>query len=171
MKKKEKKKKEKKLQKLKYKNLGTPVTEDVITNTLSNMNITSSDNNKKSVAFDTPNDNKEECSSSSSSSSSDSDCENKNVTTAMTMTDNNKKVFTGRPIKAISGNRIRVRTSDGDVFEADRYCPHKKVDLLSYGQVLGRTLICTKHNWKFPLDGSGLAKRGRDVNACKVNDW
>jgi nitrite reductase/ring-hydroxylating ferredoxin subunit len=80
------------------------------------------------------------------------------------------KIFTGRPIKAISGNRIRVKTSDGDVFEADRFCPHKKVDLATWGQVLGRTVICTKHNWNFSMDGS-MSTKGRTLNPCKVNDW
>ncbi|KAI8645645.1 hypothetical protein BD408DRAFT_338317 [Parasitella parasitica] len=103
-------------------------------------------------------------SSSSSSSSSNSSCSDSEF-------QKKPKVFTGRPIKSVGGNRIRVRTNDGDIFEADQYCPHKKVDLLSYGQVVGRTLICTKHNWKFSLDTGFAAKGGRSINPCKVNDW
>jgi nitrite reductase/ring-hydroxylating ferredoxin subunit len=156
--KKEKKKKEKKLKKLKYKNLGTPVSEGVIANTLETMKI-GNDVTRQTV---TPPEN------DTTSSSSE---EEPTVSTTKTMTDDNKKVFTGRPIKAIEGNRIRVRTSDGDVFEADRYCPHKKVDLISYGQISGRNLICTKHNWSFSLDSGGATKKGKNINACKVNDW
>ncbi|CEP15099.1 hypothetical protein [Parasitella parasitica] len=114
-------------------------------------------------------------SSSSSSSCSDSEYDEKNAEQQMQQqqqpVQKKPKVFTGRPIKAVGGNRIRVRTSDGDVFEADQYCPHKKVDLVSYGQVVGRTLICTKHNWKFSLDTGFAAKGGRSINPCKVNDW
>jgi nitrite reductase/ring-hydroxylating ferredoxin subunit len=103
--------------------------------------------------------------SSSSSSSSDSDCtDNKPAPTTK-----QPKVFSGRPIKAVSGNRIRVLTKDGSVYETDRYCPHKKVDLATWGQILGNQLVCTKHNWNFNLDGLGT--KGRNINPCKVNDW
>jgi nitrite reductase/ring-hydroxylating ferredoxin subunit len=77
----------------------------------------------------------------------------------------------GRPIKAVSGNRIKVRAGDGSVYECDRYCPHKKVDLVSWGQVLGNTLVCTKHNWNFSLDGTGMNPKGRTLSPCQVNDW
>lgn len=149
-------------------------------------------NRKKSVSFSEndpqPNGqvvagkNGEACSSSSSSSSSsgssssDSDCDEKsctnNVTTIATGgTTNKPKIFTGRPIKVVSANRIRVQTTDGSVYEADRFCPHKKVDLSTWGQVLGNQLICTKHNWNFNLDNSGFSSKGRNIHACKVNDW
>ncbi|KAI8983715.1 hypothetical protein BDB01DRAFT_850389 [Pilobolus umbonatus] len=106
-------------------------------------------------------------SSSNSSSSSDSDINEKGGTEQVK---NTPKVFTGRPIKPIGPNRLRVHTQDGSVFECDRLCPHKKVDLSTWGQVVGHTLVCTKHNWKFDLDTNGATK-GRSVNACKVNEW
>lgn len=115
--------------------------------------------------------------SSSSDSSSDSDCDGKKSKQQQQRSfeqpavQKKPKVFTGRPIKAVSGNRIRIQTNDGDVFEADRFCPHKKVDLVSWGQVVGRSLICTKHNWNFSLDTGFAAKGGRSINPCKVNDW
>lgn len=101
-------------------------------------------------------------SSSSESSSSDSDKEEAKAT---------QPVFSGRPIKPVSNNRIRVRTSSGQVYECDRFCPHKGVDLSTWGQVLGNTLVCTKHNWSFGLDGPGIGSKGRTVHPCKVNDW
>ncbi|GAN01158.1 hypothetical protein MAM1_0005d00589 [Mucor ambiguus] len=115
-------------------------------------------------------------SSSSSDSSSDSDCDDKKSKQQQQPTEQptvqkKPKVFTGRPIKAVSSNRIRIQTNDGDVFEADRFCPHKKVDLVSWGQVMGRSLICTKHNWNFSLDTGYAAKGGKSINPCKVNDW
>ncbi|EPB85954.1 hypothetical protein HMPREF1544_07286 [Mucor circinelloides 1006PhL] len=115
-------------------------------------------------------------SSSSSDSSSDSDCDEKKSKQQQQQPEQpalqkKPKVFTGRPIKAVSSNRIRIQTNDGDVFEADRFCPHKKVDLVSWGQVVGRSLICTKHNWNFSLDTGFAAKGGRSINPCKVNDW
>lgn len=109
-------------------------------------------------------------SSSSISSSSSSDSDECNPTTTTTPTKQQPKVFTGRPIKPVTANRIRVKTSDGSIYETDRYCPHKKVDLATWGQVLGNQLICTKHNWNFNLEG-GFSAKGRNINPCKVNDW
>ncbi|KAL0074465.1 hypothetical protein J3Q64DRAFT_1811798 [Phycomyces blakesleeanus] len=80
-----------------------------------------------------------------------------------------KKVFSGRPIEPVNGNRIRVKTTDG-VYECNRFCPHKGVDLVTWGNVLGNTLVCTKHNWRFNLEGNEMVK-GKSLNACKVNDW
>ncbi|RKP04786.1 hypothetical protein THASP1DRAFT_33409 [Thamnocephalis sphaerospora] len=75
-------------------------------------------------------------------------------------------------IEPAGGNRIRVRTASGRVYEADRYCPHKHVDLLSKGRVAGETLICTKHDWHFDLcSGGNCGRKGRTVNACLINDW
>ncbi|KAI9261317.1 hypothetical protein EDC94DRAFT_584965 [Helicostylum pulchrum] len=108
-------------------------------------------------------------SNSSSSSSSESECDDKSCNPLTTVT--KPKVFTGRPIQPVSANRIRVKTTDGSVYEADRFCPHKKVDLSTWGQVVGNTLICSKHNWKFSLDGTSFATKGRTINPCKVNDW
>ncbi|RCI06610.1 hypothetical protein CU098_013710 [Rhizopus stolonifer] len=74
-----------------------------------------------------------------------------------------------RPIKVVSNNRIRVRTNNNSVFECDRYCPHKKVDLATWGQVMGDSVVCTKHNWNFPMQG--MSAKGRSLNPCQVNDW
>ena len=103
-------------------------------------------------------------SSSSSGSSSESECDEKRSTEPK-----KEIMFTGRPIKVVSSNRIRVRTSDNQVFECDRFCPHKKVDLATWGQVLGNSVICTKHNWNFSMQG--VSTNGRTLNPCQVNDW
>ncbi|KAI7865563.1 hypothetical protein BDF14DRAFT_1823221 [Spinellus fusiger] len=79
------------------------------------------------------------------------------------------KPSTGRAIEPVSANRIRVRTAQG-VYECNRFCPHKGVDLVTWGNVMGNILVCTKHNWKFGLDGQDMGK-GKNINACKVNDW
>lgn len=162
---------------------GGVISEDpeTIRNTLQNLTLngdhTSSPKEKKkkkttekSVSF-SENDPTTSNSSSSSSSSSDSDCDEKCTTNVQQITTNKPKVFTGRPIKPVSANRIRVQTLNGNVYETDRFCPHKKVDLNTWGQVLGNSLICTKHNWNFPLEGGGFSTKGRNINPCKVNDW
>lgn len=127
-------------------------------------------NKNKSVSFSeqgsTKMDGSSTSSSSSSSSSSESECDDKSCKPA----EIKPKVFTGRPIQAVSANRIRVQGADG-VYEADRFCPHKKVDLSTWGQVLGNTLICSKHNWKFDLNNDSVGTKGRSINPCKINDW
>lgn len=127
----------------------------------------------KSVSFSKDGSDKmndDSCSSSSSSSSSSSNSESECDDKSCKPVEMKPKVFTGRPIQAVSANRIRVQTTDG-VYEADRFCPHKKVDLSTWGQVVGNTLICSKHNWKFNLDNSSVGTKGRTINPCKVNDW
>ncbi|ORX49920.1 hypothetical protein DM01DRAFT_1338052 [Hesseltinella vesiculosa] len=74
-----------------------------------------------------------------------------------------------RPIQVVTPNRIRVKTGSGTVYECDRFCPHKGVDLATWGQVIGNTLVCSKHNWRFNL--TGASTNGRSVHPCQVNDW
>lgn len=109
-------------------------------------------------------------SDSSSSSSSSSSSENQEEK-QQPKSSESAAAFTGRPIKAVSSSRIHVRTTAGKIYECDRRCPHKGVDLATWGQVLGNKLVCTKHNWQFDLDGSGLGSKGRTVHPCVVNDW
>ncbi|ORY91067.1 hypothetical protein BCR43DRAFT_498450 [Syncephalastrum racemosum] len=80
-------------------------------------------------------------------------------------------IHSTRPIQPINNRRIRVRTASGTTYECDRLCPHKGVDLSAWGQVRGNTLVCTKHNWTFPLESGGIGPSGRSVNPCQVNDW
>ncbi|KAI7879653.1 hypothetical protein K492DRAFT_230894 [Lichtheimia hyalospora FSU 10163] len=110
-------------------------------------------------------------SDSSSSSSSSSSCDNHDEKQQKSSETSSAAAFTGRPIKAVSSSRIHVRTTAGKIYECDRRCPHKGVDLATWGQVLGNKVICTKHNWQFDLDGSGLGSKGRTLHPCSVNDW
>jgi len=34
----------------------------------------------------------------------------------------------------------------------ERYCPHRRADLATFGELDGSTLICTLHGWKFDLE-------------------
>ncbi|KAL1924347.1 uncharacterized protein VTP21DRAFT_7382 [Calcarisporiella thermophila] len=107
-------------------------------------------------------------SSSSSSSSSESSAEDEKIPATQKNTLPLRPI---RPIQAISSNRISVTTQSG-TYEADRYCPHKKVDLAVRGVVVGNSLICTKHDWTFSLDRGGQCDNHRaSIHACRVNDW
>ncbi|KAI9315384.1 hypothetical protein BX666DRAFT_397076 [Dichotomocladium elegans] len=93
------------------------------------------------------------------------------VPTADLTTKQQPSVFTGRPIKPVGHNKIHVRTAAGEIYECDRFCPHKGVDLASWGQVMGNSLICTKHNWEFSLQEGVVGPKGRTIHPCRVNDW
>ncbi|CAG8705081.1 10323_t:CDS:2 [Dentiscutata erythropus] len=52
------------------------------------------------------------------------------------------------------GNRIKVKTSSGKIYEVDRWCPHAKTDLNARGVVIGSKLFCVKHKWAFDLENA-----------------
>ncbi|KAK9761259.1 hypothetical protein K7432_013967 [Basidiobolus ranarum] len=123
--------------------------------------------------------NSPESASSSSSSSSEEETNNSsnvqiynNPTSAKSGNNNRLKYLPGPGRIQASGNRIRVSTGSGQVYEVDRYCPHKKVDLSSKGIVVGDNLICSKHNWSFSLGSGGKCNQNSSsIHACAVNDW
>ncbi|KAI9142581.1 hypothetical protein BKA69DRAFT_261503 [Paraphysoderma sedebokerense] len=68
-------------------------------------------------------------------------------------------------------SRMNVQTSSGKVFETDRYCPHKKYDMVN-APVVGNKLICPKHDWEFDLERGGICvnkRNGKGVNSCAVS--
>jgi nitrite reductase/ring-hydroxylating ferredoxin subunit len=69
-------------------------------------------------------------------------------------------------------NRMTVIAADGKKYEADRYCPHKGVDLVG-ASIDGALLVCPKHRWKFDLSQGGKCVEGK--NPCTINavplDW
>ncbi|KAI9297621.1 hypothetical protein K502DRAFT_300703 [Neoconidiobolus thromboides FSU 785] len=79
-----------------------------------------------------------------------------------------------KPLSIVpDGNMIKVAAADGTIYQTNRYCPHKKVDLVTKGRVSGNTLVCTKHNWIFDLKNGGSCtnKPGNSIRACQLNDW
>ncbi|KAI9155842.1 hypothetical protein H9P43_008952 [Blastocladiella emersonii ATCC 22665] len=73
----------------------------------------------------------------------------------------------------VPGNPNRVRVSDGNrVYEADRYCPHKRYDMLK-GDVRGSLFNCPKHNWDFDLarGGACVGRAGKSLNCAVAADW
>ena len=63
-------------------------------------------------------------------------------------------------VLAAPQGRMRVHTDDGRVFEADRYCPHKRADL-NHSTVNGTIVDCPKHHWKFDLVRGGVCINGK----------
>ncbi|ORZ25156.1 hypothetical protein BCR42DRAFT_444959 [Absidia repens] len=123
---------------------------------------------EKTLLFDSSDD----TSSSSSSNNSDEDHNvKKHKLQKQQQQQKDTSSFGLRPIKPAGVNRIQVKTASGQIYECDRFCPHKGVDLATWGQVLGDTVVCTKHNWRFSLDGNGLGSNGRSIHPCKLNDW
>ncbi|ORZ34020.1 hypothetical protein BCR44DRAFT_1436955 [Catenaria anguillulae PL171] len=75
-------------------------------------------------------------------------------------------VVAGKP------NRIRV-TNGRQVFEVDRYCPHKQYDMLKAPAMRGNVLTCPKHDWDFDLakGGTCVGRPGKSLNCVVVSDW
>ncbi|ORY91081.1 hypothetical protein BCR43DRAFT_498480 [Syncephalastrum racemosum] len=171
MKKKAKKKEKKEKKAARYNNtmIGEPVQPDT-TRTAFRNGASAPEKGEKEEKQKNKKDSEKHSSSSSSSSSSESSDSASEVEISKG-TSQTTSTFSGRPIQAVDNQRIRVRTASGAVYECDRFCPHKKVDLTAWGQVMGNTLICTKHNWKFSLEGGGSGPKGRTVHPCRVNDW
>jgi len=60
-------------------------------------------------------------------------------------------------VETPGGDQIAVFAVDGEVFAVDNRCPHEGNPLVQ-GDVLGRTLVCAFHGWRFDLEtGSCLA--------------
>ncbi|CAG8467375.1 8911_t:CDS:2 [Diversispora eburnea] len=76
--------------------------------------------------------------------------------------------------KKVDENRMKVKTTNGKIYEVDRWCPHAKTDLSARGIVIGSKLFCMKHNWSFDLENKGVCSGNAgnaSINACLVNDW
>jgi hypothetical protein len=82
---------------------------------------------KKKVASLSPSSSSSSSLSSLSSSESDNEEVKRKGLGLQYEVQTDKSVFPA--IKAINGQRIRVCTSSGQIYEADRYCPHKHVDM------------------------------------------
>ncbi|KAG2180164.1 hypothetical protein INT43_003953, partial [Umbelopsis isabellina] len=125
------------------------------------------DHTSKKEVFESDSSNSSDSDSMSESSSSD---DNK----PLTRVSDNSAVRTTMPLRKIKavGSKIHVLTTSGQAYECERYCPHKGVDLVTWGQVVGNSLVCTKHNWNFALDKGGANNKGsKSLHACKINDW
>ncbi|CAG8726651.1 15451_t:CDS:2, partial [Dentiscutata heterogama] len=67
------------------------------------------------------------------------------------------------------GDRMKVKTSSGKIYEVDRWCPHAKADLSARGVVIGSKLFCAKHKWAFDLENGGKCisnSNDASINAC-----
>ncbi|KAI9317872.1 hypothetical protein BX666DRAFT_1932210 [Dichotomocladium elegans] len=142
-----------------------------------------SSGNSKSVSFvtaaktiddaDYPGNSSSSSSGSSSSSTSSSSGSESEMDDDKKQSDGNGLVInrnTGLScIVPVDPNTIRVRTASGKIFECQRQCPHKGVDLVRYGRVQGDTLICAKHDWHFDLSNPSMGRR--TIRACQVSDW
>lgn len=118
--------------------------------------------------------------SSSSAGSSDSDSDSDSVATKTTqfgLATTSMTPSTTLPTRRIlphpsNPSRLRVTTATGGRYEVDRYCPHKKADLATWGALVGSNLICNKHAWSFNLENGGICTRqGKGINACRVQEW
>ena len=57
----------------------------------------------------------------------------------------------GRAVVLLDGVEIAVFVADGGVHAVSNTCPHEGNPLVE-GDLLGRTLTCAYHSWKFDLE-------------------
>jgi nitrite reductase/ring-hydroxylating ferredoxin subunit len=57
----------------------------------------------------------------------------------------------GRTVVELEGHRVAVFRDDDQVFAVDAACPHAGNPLVE-GDVLGTTLVCAFHGWRFDLE-------------------
>lgn len=50
---------------------------------------------------------------------------------------------------ALGHNLAVFRTTDDKVYVTDAYCPHLGADLTAGGKVVGNSLECPFHKWRF----------------------
>ena len=56
-----------------------------------------------------------------------------------------------RRLVEVGGRAIAVFRANGEVYAVDNACPHEGNPLID-GEVLGRTLVCAYHAWRFDLE-------------------
>ncbi|CAG8491333.1 231_t:CDS:2 [Diversispora eburnea] len=90
--------------------------------------------------------------------------------------ENDKKpsLFLPPPNKKVDGNKLKVKTANGKIYQVDRWCPHDNADLNIKGVIIGSKLFCTKHNWSFDLEDGGTYSNEPEkssINASPINVW
>jgi nitrite reductase/ring-hydroxylating ferredoxin subunit len=66
----------------------------------------------------------------------------------------------GRALVHVGGREIAVFRGEGEIYAVDNTCPHAGNPLIE-GDVLGRTLECVYHGWRFDLE-TGACLRGEE---------
>lgn len=57
----------------------------------------------------------------------------------------------GRKLVHIAGREVAVFRAEGALYALDNACPHAGNPLVE-GELVGRTLVCAYHAWKFDLE-------------------
>jgi nitrite reductase/ring-hydroxylating ferredoxin subunit len=70
----------------------------------------------------------------------------------------------GRAVVEVNGRDIAVFVVDGAVYALDNRCPHEGNPLVE-GEMLGPTLTCAYHGWRFDLE-TGACLHGDEPLRC-----
>jgi nitrite reductase/ring-hydroxylating ferredoxin subunit len=71
---------------------------------------------------------------------------------------------TDRAVVEVDGRRVAVFRSGERVYAVDAACPHAGNPLVE-GDVLGTTLVCAFHGWRFDLE-TGACLHGEEPLTC-----
>jgi nitrite reductase/ring-hydroxylating ferredoxin subunit len=66
-----------------------------------------------------------------------------------------------RAVVALAGREIALFRVDGEIHAFENACPHEGNPLID-GEILGPTLTCVYHNWRFDLE-TGACLAGDDA--------
>jgi nitrite reductase/ring-hydroxylating ferredoxin subunit len=73
----------------------------------------------------------------------------------------------GRLVIEVDDRQIAVFLAEGRVYAVDNRCPHEGNPLVE-GEVLGDTLVCAFHGWRFDLETGGCLLGERAVRRYPV---
>jgi nitrite reductase/ring-hydroxylating ferredoxin subunit len=73
----------------------------------------------------------------------------------------------GRLLLESRGRSIAVFYVDGEIHAFENACPHAGNPLIE-GEVLGRTLVCAFHSWRFDLESGACLLGERPVRRYRV---
>ncbi len=75
----------------------------------------------------------------------------------------------GRGVLAHGGSTIAVFRTEGELFAVANACPHAGNPLVE-GEVLGRTLVCAFHGWRFDLETGACLLGDEPVRRHRVEE-
>lgn len=73
----------------------------------------------------------------------------------------------GRALVEAAGHEIAVFRGEGGIYAVENACPHAGNPLVE-GEVLGRTLECVYHGWKFDLETGACLLGDEPVRRYRV---
>ena len=72
-----------------------------------------------------------------------------------------------RRVVGLNGREVCLADVDGEVYAFDNHCPHAGNPLCE-GDVVGRTLVCAFHGWRFDLETGACVAGDEELRVYAV---